>query len=146
MGGPIGKSLSDAPDNTHTAQDRHITLSNFTDPEKPRREDDVKPQEREAAYAEHIEWLRSTESDIRDMVDTTADSLLNDARAYFTDRIRAIYDEFAKFRKTYQVAGDCNHIPVRHPPYYDGKYHALSGGHVVLREDDPASIIAYTLS
>lgn len=67
-------------------------------------------------------------------------------RAAFVGTIRANQEAIHRYKKDHGMAGQALDNALRLPDYYNGKAHALPGGHVLVREDDPASIIAYTLS
>ena len=121
-------------------------FANMTDPEKPRQPTDIQPGERIDAHRNLVTRMRQCELDVIKDVNITPDGVLNEARALLVRRINFYFDEFTQFRKNFEVPGNCDELPLRLPEYYDGRYHALPGSHVVLREDDPASIIAYTLS
>lgn len=105
------------------------------------------------AAKKHSQAYRILESDIAQTrrlvtqrLTDTSDGLLNDVRSAFTDAIRANQQAIESYKKEYVPESKAEEPALRTPGYYDGGIHALPGGHVLIREDDPASIIAFTLS
>lgn len=71
---------------------------------------------------------------------------LNDARINFVEFMHSTEDALAKFQKDFAIPDAKNPPAVPRPAYFEGSVHALPGSSILVKEDDPASIIAYTLS
>jgi 1-phosphatidylinositol-3-phosphate 5-kinase len=73
-------------------------------------------------------------------------SRLNDARTLIAAHHKSMEQMFTSYLKENKIPGSLNDAPFALPGYIQGDTHALPGGSLLLREDDPSSIIAYTLS
>jgi 1-phosphatidylinositol-3-phosphate 5-kinase len=72
--------------------------------------------------------------------------LLNDARALVGLHDLSVVEVLNKYLKDNKTTYSLADGPFVRPDWLKGQLHALPGGSLLIREDDPSSIIAYTLS
>jgi 1-phosphatidylinositol-3-phosphate 5-kinase len=91
--------------------------------------------------------LREAEKELCDTYNATSPGRLNDARQLFVSTEVAIRSKVAEWKKENGIQSE-GAVPIPNLPEYAGGkgVHALPGGSVLVREDEPSSIIAYTLS
>jgi 1-phosphatidylinositol-3-phosphate 5-kinase len=89
--------------------------------------------------------LEEAERHICEKLDASGAGQLNDSRLALSDLIGTLLSEIADWRRSRKVGDDleCSTVPEYTKP---GKVHALPGSSVLVREDEPSSIVAYTLS
>lgn len=84
-------------------------------------------------------------------ISSTPQSLFNDLRISFSSFIKSSLSEIAAWEKMYlpdNVEEWLETMKEMIPEYAKegGRVHALPGSGVLVREDEPASVVAYTLS
>jgi 1-phosphatidylinositol-3-phosphate 5-kinase len=73
-------------------------------------------------------------------------SRLNDARTLITAHHNHMEQMLTLYLKDNKVPGSLSDVSLSLPDYIGGDVHAMPGGSLLVREDDPSSVIAYTLS
>ena len=71
---------------------------------------------------------------------------LNDGRQSLIEDVRNFSEQLEAWQKKHACDFDDSEAPLALPEYYGAKVHALPGSAVLVREDEPSSLIAYTLS
>ena len=100
--------------------------------------------EREESLAKILDDIEKSESSLKESIDPVQ---LNDARIEFARSVKRIEKDMAGWQAQHDVPIEFGDIPLDLPSYMqEGKIHALPGSSVLLREDEPSSIFAYTLS
>jgi len=102
---------------------------------------------------DQTDMLRLTGSEIErlwaefdEVVSHIPPSQINDARALLALQHDLFVELLTAFLKDNDVPGSLADAPFDMPEYLQGHIHALPGGSLLVREDDPSSIIAHTLS
>lgn len=90
--------------------------------------------------------LKQLETGLYDCISTTEPSQINDARRAFTATAKSISLKLAASEKQSGEDASKDDLDPFLPDFMKEKTHALPGSHVLIREDEPSSIIAYTLS
>jgi hypothetical protein len=70
----------------------------------------------------------------------------NDVRALLALHHERLVELFTAFLRDNDIPGSLADAPFVLPEYLKGHLHALPGGSLLVKEDDPSSIIAHTLS
>lgn len=70
----------------------------------------------------------------------------NEARALLALHDTLVVEMCNEYFKHYKVPGSLAEAPFVRPKWLTGPAHALPGGSLLIRENDPSSIIAHTLS
>ncbi|KAK4684262.1 hypothetical protein P7C73_g5929, partial [Tremellales sp. Uapishka_1] len=114
-------------------------------------------QEKETLAAVHDERLQSlsrmsedfhhSKASLNDLLGSTPPGQINNVRKQFALQIKSATARVSAWQKQHQIEEPCEDSPLVEPEYVaDPKVHALPGSSVLVREDEPSSIIAYTLS
>nr|XP_031860899.1 uncharacterized protein CI109_003626 [Kwoniella shandongensis]KAA5527971.1 hypothetical protein CI109_003626 [Kwoniella shandongensis] len=91
--------------------------------------------------------LQLAKSALLEKLSTTSSSQLNDVRRQLAQHIHMAETKIAVWQKAHNLEGALDETPLAIPEYADGrKVHALPGSSILVREDEPSSLIAYTLS
>lgn len=130
-------SLSpDAPREDANASDK-IEIIPPSDPADPSLE----------ALAQLSTDFHQVESNLYDVLAATPIGQLNDARRHISTAIKSATGKLLAWQNKFGIDHDFAASPLELPEYAkDSKVHALPGSSVLVREDEPSSIIAYTLS
>jgi 1-phosphatidylinositol-3-phosphate 5-kinase len=70
----------------------------------------------------------------------------NDIRALMGPHDTSTVEVISAYLKDHKITYSLADGPWVRPEWLKGSLHALPGGSLLIREDDPSSIIAYTLS
>jgi len=90
--------------------------------------------------------LDQLEAHFKKVVSHIPPSQSNDARALLVLHDALIVEKCNAWFKQFKVPGSLADAPFVRPEWLKGQLHALPGGSLLIREDDPSSIIAHTLS
>ncbi|WVF70562.1 hypothetical protein IAT40_005353 [Kwoniella sp. CBS 6097] len=91
--------------------------------------------------------IASAKDTLLELLNVTPASQLNDTRRQFALQIKTISPKIAALKKKPEGEADVEKIDLSTPEYASSEtVFALPGSTVLIREDEPASVIAYTLS
>jgi 1-phosphatidylinositol-3-phosphate 5-kinase len=90
--------------------------------------------------------IERLQSELRKAIAHTPYSLSNDARAMLGLHDLAVVEVLTTYLKDNKITYSLADGPFVRPEWLKGQLHALPGGSLLIREDDPSSIIAHTLS
>lgn len=110
----------------------------------------IKPEHERNYLSTHLLLMNGEldrlEVNFKKVVSHIPPSQSNDARALLVLHDALVVEMCNAWFKRYKVLGSLTDAPFVRPEWLKGHVHALPGGSLVIREDDPSSIIAHTLS
>ncbi|ORY33694.1 hypothetical protein BCR39DRAFT_518613 [Naematelia encephala] len=108
--------------------------------------DDIAP-EKLAALQNLSASFRVLEAGLYDTLADTPPGQLNDVRREFCLAAKSVHGKLAEWQKANAITEDFDGVPAVLPDYVgEPKVWALPGSSVLIREEEPGSVIAYTLS
>ena len=93
-----------------------------------------------------VSVIERLQSELRKAMSHIPYGLSNDARALLGLHDLSVIEVLNKYLKDNRITYSLTDGPFVRPDWLKGQLHALPGGSLLMREDDPSSIIAYTLS
>ena len=90
--------------------------------------------------------IERLQSELREAMSHIPYGLSNDARALLGLHDLSVIEVLNRYLRANKITYSLADGPFVRPGWLEGQLHALPGGSLLIREDDPSSIIAYTLS
>ena len=99
------------------------------------------------SLADLVSACRKDESSLYDFLETVHAGQINDVRRRFLRRGRAARARVIQLHDRQNLSLGEHWLSLEEPAYFtDEALHVLPGSFVLVRDDDPSSVIAYTLS
>ncbi|CAG8474143.1 3472_t:CDS:10 [Diversispora eburnea] len=127
---------------------KKLGSSNVNENEKEKSGYD-KSMENLKSLEELTQNFRTEEFELYNMLKKTKVTVLNNVRQAFVERIRATKKRLTQWNKDHIDPVDLESIPKMEwvePEYVNDNCHVFTGSPIIIREDEPSSIIAFTLS